>query len=214
MSPRHRIYIGLACALALIAYVLPWVHNPGAGLTVNAYDLAEWTTLHPAVRSADLPYLPSFALRGQLLVITVILALNAPRRFTLIWWLHAIGVLLLGVAQLPPLEFVTQPGDGNYQQQALLAATSLIVAGIALLGWLSKIREPVIGFLCVVAIASVFFAVGRSIDLMQGFSLPAERGLGSGLMLVVYVVLGAWALLQAWQQVMRKAAMHANQRTS
>ena len=66
--------------LALIAYSLPWVVGPGAALTLNAYDLAEWTSLHPAVRTAALPFALTFGLRLLPLLVYMAFAIDSSSR--------------------------------------------------------------------------------------------------------------------------------------
>ncbi|MFN8529394.1 MAG: hypothetical protein U0670_12340 [Anaerolineae bacterium] len=38
-------------SLGLIGYFSAWVVNPGVALTLHAFDLAEWASLHPVVRA-------------------------------------------------------------------------------------------------------------------------------------------------------------------
>ena len=59
---------GLFLVVSLIAYILPWVNTRATGLTLGAYDLAEWASLHPA----SIQLLPSLLIRLQLVIITII----------------------------------------------------------------------------------------------------------------------------------------------
>ena len=56
---RAHLWNYLPLFLLLIAYALPWMMTPTiAGLTNGAYDLAEWTSIHPAVRADPLLLTP------------------------------------------------------------------------------------------------------------------------------------------------------------
>src|SRR5690606_8662803 len=112
----------LLMALLLAAYAGPWLQSPSAALSFGGYDLAEWASLPPGVRSASPPLVASFLLRSVLTSLTLFLAFASPyRRFTVGWLAVAVVSLLLVAAQLPPLEFFTVArGDPNYSQQAVL----------------------------------------------------------------------------------------------
>jgi len=80
-SSASRIIVRLLAAAALIGYILPWTVNNSAALTLNAYDLAEWLSLHPLSRANTPPLMASFWLRLQLvLIVWVSLYLPAERR--------------------------------------------------------------------------------------------------------------------------------------
>ena len=117
MLHKHTITVYLLLTLGLAGYLLPWIVAPTAPMTLNAYDLAEWTSLHPIQLGA--PLAVPLLLRSQLPVIAVWIAL--PARGPLMRLLAAAGVMLLALAQLPPLEFLTiSRHDSNYQQQFML----------------------------------------------------------------------------------------------
>ncbi|MCU0513679.1 MAG: hypothetical protein MUE40_14060 [Anaerolineae bacterium] len=59
---------GLLVPAALLAYLLPWVVNPGAALTPGAYDLAEWVSLTPMARGQSPVLLTPLLLRLPLLI--------------------------------------------------------------------------------------------------------------------------------------------------
>lgn len=187
--------------LLLLAYALPWVANPGAALTVNAYDLAEWTTLHPGSINQTPVLLASFTLRVQLLIIAALIALYAPRpRFTGRWWLHASAVILLIIAQLPPLEAITAFDNLNYRQQTLLAMATAIVAIIGLTSWLHRYRPAITIALGLVGISTAIYGIARSIELMQAFQLPAMLHTGAVIFIAGYGILLALTLRQQIQQ--------------
>jgi hypothetical protein len=66
--------------LFLAAGLLPWVQVSGAGLNLNPVDLAEWTSLAPAIQSQSPPLLTTALLRTFLVVATLLLALGCGTR--------------------------------------------------------------------------------------------------------------------------------------
>src|SRR5688500_1464361 len=84
------------------AYRLPWLTNPGSGLSLGAYDLGEWASLHPAVRSGNPALLTTLLLRLPLVCLGLIISIGFLRGklgFALLL------IVLTGIALLPPLEF-------------------------------------------------------------------------------------------------------------
>jgi hypothetical protein len=162
-------------ALALLACALPWVSNPGAGLSLNPVDLAEWTSLHPAIQAQSPPLLTTFLLRTPLLVVAALIGLSVGRAAR---WPAALAIAALAVAQLPPFEFVRDLESANYRQQALMAALTLAGGWLALFG-IQRDRGGIIGAVVALAglIAAVFGAAG-ALGAMRDFGLPAQPGPG------------------------------------
>ena len=178
-SQSWLIILGI---LGLVAYCLPWLTNSGSSLSLGAYDLAEWASLHPAIRGANPPLLMSLLLRLPLacfgLVITPTLLMHSSGK-------RIAFLLLLGIALLPPLEFFTQyRDDPNYQQQFALALITIIV-GVAWLAIRSIKWDKILSIICVLvgAISSLVGLI-QGYNLMHGFALPAQIGLG-GLMFII-----------------------------
>jgi len=169
--------------LGLLAYVLPWVHNPGQALTLGAYDLAEWLSLHPGVRFQSPPLLASALIRLHLVLLSGLIVLWMPRRL----WVWTLGfVVLLVLAQLPPAEFVSQREDMNYQQQLGLAVLTLILCG-GLAVWSRRTLATLM--LGVVGIGVCVWGVIQAREFMQVFHLPAWMGLGAPLLMLVYLAM-------------------------
>jgi len=115
-------------ALALLIYALPWLKANSPALELNAYDWAEWLSLHPAERSTAPPLLLTLALRLHLVAWSMLLASALPPRWR---WRFVVVLALVAAAQLPPLEFLSSTQDNNYQQQAVLALLSLALGLLA-----------------------------------------------------------------------------------
>ena len=73
MTKFYTLILYLLVTVGLAGYVLPWIVAPSAALTLNAYDLAEWTSLHPLQRQTSPPLLAPLELRLQLVIFTVTL---------------------------------------------------------------------------------------------------------------------------------------------
>ena len=169
--------------LAVLAYVLPWVHNSGQALTLGGYDLAEWLSLHPGVRFQSPPLLASAIIRVHLALFAGLIVLWMPRRLW-VWTLILVGIFV--IAQLPPPEFVTQRSDMNYQQQLGLAVFTLILcAGLAILRWRSLFTL----ILAVVGLGLSAWGLIQAREFMQVFSLPAWVGLGAPLLMLAYLAM-------------------------
>lgn len=163
----------LIAVVMLGLYLLPWVVNPEASLTPNGYELAEWTSLHPVVRAGNPPLVPSLLLRLPLVCIPVMGAFSARQRSPV----AALLVLVVSAGLLPP-ELLQATGNPNSSQQGVLALVTLIVGMIGVSGILPRIRHWVaIGAALVGAIACVL-GLAQGVNLMRGFNLPAEIGLG------------------------------------
>jgi hypothetical protein len=172
--------------LALIAYLLPWVVNSTHGLTLGAYDLAEWLSLHPATHPSRFP---SLALRAQLLLIIFIIAFTTNKPFTVDWWLRLITMLFLSVAQLPPPEFLAWTGDQNQRQQAVLAIISLIGGFIGLTGVLHRFRRYLLLALLAVGLLSSGYGLLQTFPRMREFGLVPTIGIGGIGLISLYGVL-------------------------
>lgn len=167
--------------LALFAYVLPWINNPGQALTLGGYDLAEWLSLHAGVRFQSPPMLASGLIRLHLVLFTGLIVLWMPRR---LWPMTLVCVVLLVIAQLPPPEFVSQSSDMNYRQQLGLAVFTLIVSG-GLALWNRRTLATLI--LAVIGIVLCLWGMIQARRFMQDFHLPAWIGIGAPLLVLVYL---------------------------
>ncbi|MCY4069975.1 MAG: hypothetical protein OXG60_01615 [Chloroflexi bacterium] len=171
--------------LALAGYLLPWVTAPNSAMTLNAFDLAEWTSLHPLQQQVTPPLIVPLLLRVQLPILAILITLwstSRNKRF-----LAFLFLALLSVSQLPPLEFLNNVADPNYRQLLFLAiATILLSTG---LGFIlpGQFRPFVIIFLAVTGIVTSLLGQSQAIELYQ---VTLEQGeTGGGLWLIV----GAYA---------------------
>lgn len=121
-----------AALLAVIAYHMAWQEHKVAAFSNNAFDLAEWMSLHPAVRAEDPPLQTSWFLRLPLILVGVIVALAASQlqneRGRWLWRLIAIGVVL---RLNPPVEFY-QSVSRNIAGRERTIVTGYVLSDISL----------------------------------------------------------------------------------
>ena len=198
LTAASRLWPFVIVALLLVAYALPWPHGPVASLTMGGYDLAEWTSLHPAVWAQTPTRLTTLLLRLPLTAITLFLAFAVPsRRGRFDWSLAAVLCAALVVAQLPPLEFLTVArGDSNYQQQMVLAVLSAVGAVVGL-----GLRRNTVAVALVALFAGAAAGMAGALQaqaLMRGEQIEASLGIGAPAFVVVSLV----AIIIGW--VMRR----------
>lgn len=182
-----------ALGLALVAYYLPWVTHPTAGFTMNGFDLAEWTSLHPASRSGFPPMLTPFLLRAPQAAIAIGLALAAGAASDPRWRAAGWGAaLIIALRTMPPAEFLQGArADPNYRQMALLTAAGL--SGVALAAY-TRLR----GRLWLVALVTVsgsgalagWAGLSRAGVLLDNFEIAARTGAGPALYTVAVIAAG------------------------
>jgi lysylphosphatidylglycerol synthetase-like protein (DUF2156 family) len=178
----------LLLGIALFGYVLPWILTSTSPMSLGAYELAEWSSLHPSQPTSSPPMLVPLLLRLQLVIISVLVALHA--QTVLQRWIGLCVIALLAVAQLPPLEFLTIARDNiNYQQQFMLATISLIIGGGLI------VRNPK-QWQSIITVVLLSIGVISSINgLQQAQALYTlslqEHTIGSGLIVTVgaYIIM-------------------------
>ncbi|NWG16677.1 MAG: hypothetical protein HXY41_08580 [Chloroflexi bacterium] len=195
--------VWLLLLAALVCYSLPWAVSSNAGLSMGAYDLAEWASLHPAVRAASPPLLASFLLRAPLVGLAWIATLSSRRKGS--WPFNGILAGAIAIALLPPLEFFTQYGnDPNYRQQAALALAAFIGAlgGPAFRsnGW----TRAIVSMTALGAAAAASGGALQAVSLLNDFRLSTPPGFGSAGFIIC-------CLLLAWMCFPRRTATQIKQ---
>ncbi len=183
--------------ISVIGYLLPWVITPTQSLSMGAYDLAEWTSLHPTVRQT-LPFLwTTLALRVPLAILGMLLA-NYIASILHGKVLGLITIFITAIALLPPLEFFTvYRDDPNYQQQFFLVLIALII-GIIITMWHNKSLQRILPILLsLVGCLSSAIGLYQGYLLMKGFDLPISIGYGG---VITVISLGVIAVLYITKQ--------------
>ena len=183
--------------LAVVGYLLPWVITPAQSLSMGAYDLAEWTSLHPVVRQT-LPFLwTTLALRVPLAILGILLAAYVASTL----YRRILGLLIVfitAIALLPPLEFFTiYRNDPNYQQQLFLVIATLFI-GILIIMCRNKPLQRVLPiFLSLIGCVSAAIGLYQGYMLMKGFALPTSVGVGG---VITVICFGVVTLLYVTKQ--------------
>lgn len=172
--------------IALIgAYTLAWVTATPSSLSLNAYDLAEWSNLHPQAQPA---LWQAAILRGQLLLIAALLALHRPQRLnSLAGLLFTAGMIALIIAQLPPVEFLRTQNDPNQQQQFALAATTTLSSIILAIAAPRLPRRWLTAVICALALVTTLAAYISSLDLMDSYPIATHIGIGGVMYCVIWL---------------------------
>ena len=172
--------------LALLSYLLPWFAAPSAAMTLNAWDLAEWTSLHPSQHVAAPPLITPLLLRVQLPIFSLLLCLICRPRAQR--GLAIAGVLALALAQLPPLEFARELGDPNYRQQFALAIVSIVVSALSWRFLPRRFAPLMMGGLAALAILCAIIGLSQARSLLH---LTWQEGeAGAGLVILILAMAG------------------------
>jgi hypothetical protein len=179
-SPLLRTY--LLAALMIVLYLLPWVVNPAVSLTPNGYELAEWTSLHPVVRGTNPTLITSLLLRLPLVCIPLMIVFSTRRGI-----LPILCVLTVSAGLLPP-SLVQATNDPNSSQQVGLVIATLVIGAIGFSGTLRDARRWITAAIALVGVVACVIGLAQGIDLMQGFKLPAQVGLGGAALAVAFAI--------------------------
>jgi hypothetical protein len=183
-------------ALAIGCYMLTWIQNSGAAISFNAYDLAEWASLHPIVPSKPHPLTISLALRLPLVLLIwmmsfVIAQYPLKQRF-----ISLIALAFLLVSTMPPPEIIINRTNPNYLQQALLFVIACIGVGMIQTGILNRIAPSALWVLAVGIVVASVWGVFSVQDLMIGFSMPVVVTMHAFL----FCGLSLWIAYLGWKQ--------------
>ncbi|MCL4247479.1 MAG: hypothetical protein KJ065_04975 [Anaerolineae bacterium] len=211
--PTDVQYLPILILFVLLAAyaLLPWVTHPTAALTSNAYDLAEWASIFPAVRSDPL-LLTALLLRLPLVGVAwwvagwnaksnVRAGYGSVRAGYIPPVLQGLIVVVIAIALLPPFEFLTGGrGDPNYQQQALLAAAAFL-GGLAILWWRSRAHHDaplriLVAVALVIGAGAGLWGIAQALNLWQNVGITASIGAG-GIVFAAAALVAAWLTLRA-----------------
>jgi hypothetical protein len=179
------------CGLCLASYFLPFWEIQAASLSLNGYDLAEWTAIHPFVQNMSPALLTAFFIR-ILAVGLVGLLLVELRRMRLRWIYLAVS-LVSGIALMPPLEFFSQAtGDANYRQQFAIALSmwigSLLLYALTPAIGIARIQRGIAASAGVVLVGGLL----QVYSVIEAMQLQMKLGLGpmivvAGLILMIAI---------------------------
>ncbi len=202
MNSSRRAGLIVGClALGIVGYYLPWFAHSTAGFTMNGFDLAEWSSLHPAVRSSSPPMLTSFLLRLPQVVLAAALALAAnglldPRRR----WVARGAAVLLALRMVPPTDFFgSARGDPNYRQMAFLtvAGLALVLGALGLYRLSPRWQKWLLAALLVSGLLAGWVGLSRAGTLLENFEIDVHPGAG---IILWSAASGAAMLLVLWPE--------------
>jgi hypothetical protein len=191
-------WIAEGLALGLICYYLPWYTHETAGFTTHAFDLAEWSSIHPAVRAESPAMLTSFLLRAPQLALIVALALAANKLSDVRarWILRGIALLLV-LRFVPPSDFFSNARDDpNYRQMALLTGLgfALTLAAIPLERAPERWQDGAVAVLLLAGVVAGWMGLSRAGILLDNFEIDVSVGPGIIGLSLVSALTGAVAL--------------------
>jgi hypothetical protein len=179
------LLVAIGCAF------LPWWNSVAAGLSANAYDLAEWIGLAPAVRYVDPPLVAPQLLRLAFIGLSILCLLHGLRlryanhasKWGLGFYLLA---LLLPLWNLPPIEFwreIRSSSDPNHWQLfwLLVWGYGLIIAGVAIQRrWPfgSRLLWRLSGSVVLLTIISAVVGTALAFKVIRDLGVDTPIGLG------------------------------------
>lgn len=190
---------------ALIGYYVTWINNRAAALSANAFDLAEWIGIIPAVRYAEPPLSAPFALRTALVCLAWLFALRSAlaQRIAERVVLGTIG-LALAISLRPPIAFFRgEVGDPNYQQLAALCLVAVSgVLFISAAAWRVKARQWWLWLsplLALIGVASAALGLRAALEALARLKIPTPLGAGFFLFAIGVVAHGIACLWLIWR---------------
>jgi len=177
-SPLNIALIA-SIAAAFVFYTLPWSTHSTSSLTFGAYDLAEWSSLHPAVRFVEPILQTPLLLRLPAALLLMAFALNVPSsRFSRAWWIAFAVVIVGAIALMPPLEFFSATDDPNYRQQALVATVALLGGLVGLSGTFARVALPLVILISGATLAIALIGFDAAYRLLIAFQVAPTLGIG------------------------------------
>jgi hypothetical protein len=188
VNERRAWIMVIGLAIGLAGYYLPWYSHPTAGFTMNAFDLAEWTSLHPAVRGESPAMLTSFLLRFPFLALLagmLLVSNDLPDRRGR--WMLRVGVLLIALRFLPPSDFLSSAHDDpNYRQMALFSAMLFLAAGgTPLLYRFRGVQTGAVIALLIGGVLAGWWGLTKAATLLDNFEIDIRVGPGLWVLTVI-----------------------------
>ncbi|NDJ86333.1 MAG: hypothetical protein GYB66_10635 [Chloroflexi bacterium] len=217
-SPYRTLPAWLVLVVALgavIAYHMPWHVHPAAAFSNNAFDLAEFASLHPDVRNESPKLFTTLLLRLPLIFLGMVITLTAVQLSDVRWQWIWIGVALLIVLRLNPPRVFYPFGGGSINDQQL---GYLTIAGLIAImfswgagRWLSGLYHPLMIVIVAVMLGVALNGYARATDLLQN-KLALQIDAGGGLFLFVFlglVLIGLvlWDGVYNWRRRQRAKAL-------
>lgn len=196
----------ITLVILIVAYFLPWTWHKDAALSPGAYDLAEWTTLHPASHNTTPPLNASLYLRLCLGLASALWINHRDRFAKRLRWIP-IGIALWAVFYLlPPPDFFMGAGnDANYRQQFITSiVTAILAIGCWFLPRLGKQALHIVTLLlCGAAILAAIAGLNGGMKLMTTFNVGHVIGIGP-ILFIAGIIMLSITILWSWTQKIRE----------
>jgi hypothetical protein len=177
----------IGVVMLLIAFLSlwgAWIPNPAVALRLNAFDMAEWSTVLMLVRAGNLHYVPD-VLRLAPALCTIALALKAGDLKNL-WARWGIRVLaLLAVVLLMP-QF---PFWLSQENRLRFATAILTLIGIAISVLMDRYEGVRRGSIAGLSILAAGIAIYGFVTLLPHFAARYGGSIGPGWGFVLFVVM-------------------------
>ncbi|MCQ3932294.1 MAG: hypothetical protein DPW16_17735 [Chloroflexi bacterium] len=201
-SQNDLAWLVLWCALlGVMAYHMVWQTHKVAAFNSNAFDLAEWVSLHPTVRAESPALFTPLLLRLPLILLAGIMATaSSVLQAEKAKWLWR-GVALLVVLRLnPPTDFYPWGGGSpNDQQLGRLTAFGLVAVVVLMIGgrWLRFFWKIATLVLLMAGLITAIEGYNRAQKVLE--SIQIETGLGGGLVLyMAFLIIPIAVILISW----------------
>ena len=190
---QHAALLYMFLVAGLAGLLLPWILASSGAMTLNAFDLAEWASLHPSQPGTSPPLIVPLLLRVQLVFLALMVGLLAAGG------MHrtsaALVIAVFAIAQIPPLEIVYDPNNLNYRQQLIMAMASLILGLAALRLRLGRARIWLIAALALAGMVTSFSGLLQSQALYGQLNQAAGAGIGVWVLCLSYFAVGVVTLM-------------------
>lgn len=183
----------IAAVMGVIAVHIPWHVHEVAAFTLNAFDLAEWVSLHPATRAENPPLLSSILLRLPLVLLGLSTALSANfLRDERLRWIWRLAALLVVLRLNPPIDFYRSPNGVSLNAQHLayltFAGIGLVLIIIAIGRRIRPFYFPLMAALWIVILAVSWEGLSRATRTIE--SLQIDVGYGAGIYSLIGIAAG------------------------
>jgi hypothetical protein len=198
---QNLLFAGLTAVL--LAYFLPWLPHPAAGLRLIGLEMGEWVKFLPQVRSGEIGasrdwfYLPPVTLGLALALLTC----HWPNGRWQTWAMRALA-LLVSLLAFPAIEAIRLESADHYLFRLQLVGLAAAVAALSSLG---RYWSPFFTWLLLIAVGLVGAAVPTWIFLVmrpaiaQVLATGVAAGPGVWLNLVGHGLVAAVGLSLLWR---------------
>ena len=186
-----------ASLLGVVAVHMPWHVHDVAAFSLNAFDLAEWVSLHPATRAENPALLSSILLRLPLVLLGISIALSANfLRDERLRWIWRFVALLVVFRLNPPIDFYRSPNGVSLNEQHLAfltyAGIGLVLLIIVIGRRIRPFYFPLMTLVWVVIIVVSWDGLSRATRTVE--TLQIDVGYGAGIYLLIGTAVGVIGL--------------------